>query len=81
MESEPAALGLAAEGAAEPPGTRLNRQPLRVRDGDDLGHGVAVVGEVVLGEGVKHAGVAARSEIGHVPLHMARDPDPEVGAA
>ena len=81
MEGDPAALGLAAEGAAEPPRARLDEEALGVRGGDDLGHRVAVVGEVVLGERVEHARVAARREVGHVPAHVARDPDAEVRAA
>jgi hypothetical protein len=30
---------------------------------------------------VEDARVASRGEVGHVPTHMPRDPDPEVGAA
>jgi hypothetical protein len=81
MESDPAALGLAAERAAEPPRARQNAQAGGMRDRNDLGHRVAVVGEVVLGERVEHARVPTRGEIVHVPSHVPRDPDPEVRAA
>jgi hypothetical protein len=81
MERDPAALGLAAERPAEAPGARLDGQPRGVRDRDDLGHRAAVVGKVVLGEGVKDTGVAALREIGHVPADVPRDADAEIGAA
>ena len=81
MERDPAALRLAAEGAPEPPRAREHGQPGGVRDLDDLGHRVAVVGEVVLGERVQDARVPARRKVGHVRAHVARNPDAEVGAA
>ena len=61
MERDPAALGLAAESAAEPPRARLDGEAGLMRDRDDLGHRVAVVGEVVLGERVEDARVARAS--------------------
>ena len=81
MERDPAALGLAAERAAEPPRARLDGEARVVRDRDDLGHRVAVVGEVVLGERMQDARVTALREVGHVPAHVAWDPDAEVRAA
>ncbi len=81
VERDPAALRLAAERAAEPPRARLDGQPLRVRGGDELGHRAAVVREVVLGERVQDARVAARGEVGHVAAHVPGDPHSEVGAA
>src|SRR5206468_8314322 len=81
MERDPAALGLAAERAAEPPRARQDAEPGAVRDRDDLGHRLPVVGEVVLGERVEDACVAPRGEVGHVPSDVTGDPDTEVGAA
>ena len=81
VERDPAALGLAAERATEAPRARQDGQPRRLRDRDDLRHRVAVVGEVVLGEGVEDSGVAPRGEVGHVPSHVARYPYAEVRAA
>src|SRR5512146_564039 len=75
MECDPAALGLAAERSPEPPRARLHREALSVRERHDRGHRVVVVREVVLGEGVENAGVTPGSEIGHVLLHVAQDPD------
>ncbi len=58
-----------------------DEEALVVRYPDDLRHRVAVVGEVVLREGVEHAAVATLGQIGHVPPHMPRDPHSEVRAS
>jgi hypothetical protein len=74
-----AALGLAAERPPGSPGVHLHLEPERVRGGDDARHGVAVVGEIVLREGVQHAGEAAAGEVLEVSLGVPRDADAEVG--
>jgi len=81
VERDPAALGLAAERPAESPRARQDAQARGMRERDDLGHRVPVVGEIVLRERVEDAGVAARGEVGHVPLHVPRDAYAEIGAA
>ena len=81
MEGDPAALRLAAERPAEPPRAHLHGEAGVVRRRDDLGDRPAVVREVVLGERVQHAGVAARGEVGHVATYVAHDANAEVRAA
>jgi hypothetical protein len=73
------ALGLAAEHLAHAPRRDLDLEARVVRGGDDRRHRLAVVGQVVLGEGVQHAGEALGGERLHVGRDVARDPAAEVG--
>ena len=75
------ALGLAAERAPETPRVHLHLEPARVGRVDDALHRVAVVGEVVLGKGVEHAGEPAPNEIVEVALDVPHDAHAEVRAA
>src|SRR5581483_2521334 len=75
------ALGLAAEGAAEPPWAHLYAEPRVMGDRDHVRKRPGVVRKVVLRERVEDSGVAARSEIGHVAPDVADDPHSEVRTA
>ena len=76
-----AALRLAAERPAEAPRRHLHCEAELMRRGNDLGHRPAVVGEVVLREGVENVGVPARGDVLEIAPVVAKDAGAEVGAA
>ena len=78
VKGHPAALGLAAERAADAPGAHLHLEPELVRSRDDLRHRPAVVREVVLREGVQHRRVPAPGDVLEIASCMAGDADAEV---
>jgi hypothetical protein len=75
------ALGLAAERPTHAPRVHLDLEPERVRGVDDARHRAAVVGEIVLGEGVQHPREAPECDVLEVAFDVAWDADAEVRAA
>ena len=78
VKGHPAALGLTAERTADAPGAHLHLEPELVRSRDDLSHRPAVVGEVVLREGVQHRRVPAPGDVLEIAAGMTGNADAEV---
>jgi len=78
VDGDKEALGFTPEGVPDAPWVYLNLEPHLVRDLDDTLHLLAVVGKVVLREGVQHASEAASSEILHVGGDVTKDAAAEV---